>query len=187
MLRSTRTVFPRQTGIPVVLLMVATACRSAGADVDAVKAQIAREVQAMNSHDLQALSEIWSQVPDITLFDIAPPGRFQGWQGIARTFGEFFERVAEVRMTVDHVDVRVEGTLAYATYDWAMTGKMGEASLDDSGQATAIYRREKDGWRLVHAHYSATLAPPPAPVTPPPSGGQHGPAGAKPADKQERG
>jgi hypothetical protein len=65
-----------------------------------------------------------------------------------------------------------------------MTGKMGEASLDDSGQATAIYRREKAGWKLVHAHYSATLAPPSAPVTTPPSGG---PAGAKPADKQERG
>jgi len=168
-------------------MLMAAACRGAGADVDAVKSQLAREVEAMNARDLQALSQIWSQAPDITLFDVAPPGRFQGWPGIARTFGEFFERTGEVHMTVDHVEVRVDGTQAYAVYDWAMTGKMGEASLDDRGQATAIYRREKDGWKLVHAHYSATLLPPSVPETAPASGGARAPAGSKPGDAKERG
>jgi ketosteroid isomerase-like protein len=164
----------------LTVIVMAAACRGAGADVDAVRAQIAREVAAVNARDLQALSQIWSQEPDITLFDITPPGRFQGWTAIARTFGDFFERTGAVHMTVDHVEVRLDGELAWATYDWAMTGKMGEAPLDDSGQATAVYRREKDGWRLVHAHYSATLLPPqPGGGQPPAAGGQGPGSGAQ--------
>ena len=112
----------------------------------------------MNGRSLSPLAEIWSTDPDISLFDVPPPGRFEGWERIGRVFKSFFDRCTELHLAVDQVKVHVDGGLGYATYDWIMTGRMGDFQLDDRGQATAIYRRGQDGWRLVHLHYSP--APP---------------------------
>jgi len=147
------------------------ACRKdTQGDAGAIRGVVAREVEAMNKKDLKALSEVWSQAPDILLFDVPPPGRFQGWNTIARSFKEFFDRISELHLAIDALQVQVDGDTGYATYDWALTGRMGEYAVNDRGQATAIYRREKTGWRLVHAHYSPAppgLAPAQAAAQPP--------------------
>jgi len=154
-------------------LLAAVGCGGGAADSDAVKALVQREVAAVNARDMQALSQIWSQSDDILLFDVAPPGRFQGWPAIARAFNDFFLRMSDVAMTVDKVQVSVDGALAAATYDWTLAGTLDGRPLADRGQATALYRREKDGWRLVHAHFS------PAPRGAPAAGDKaSGPAGA---------
>src|SRR5262245_59889986 len=153
--------------------------RAAGG-ADEVKTLIARQVEAINGRDMQALSRIWSQQDDILLFDVAPPGRFHGWPEIARSFNMLFEKASDLHMTVENVQVQDSGTLATATYDWAMTGKVGETALEDRGQATEIYRREKEGWKLMHAHYSAV------PVPAETAAGPSAPAGKPPARKSAR-
>ena len=155
---------PRHTRLPACLLLVAligllSACGgNPEADAGAVEDLVRREVEAINAEDLQALAQIWSETPEILLFDVPPPGRFRGWDQVARVFKGFFDRFSEIRLSVDEVQVGVEGSLAYASYDWVLTGMMGEAAVRDRGQATAIYRREESGWRLVHAHYSPVPA-----------------------------
>src|SRR5437867_973466 len=146
--------------LAAMMLVATAACRDgASGGIDEVKALVARQVEAINGRDMQALARIWSQRDDILLFDVAPPGRFKGWPEIARSFNNLFEKAGELHMTVENVEVREGGgTLATATYDWVLTGKVGEASLEDRGQATEIYRHEKDGWKLMHAHYSAVPA-----------------------------
>jgi len=146
----------------ILPLLAALACGGGAADRDAVKTLVEREVAAVNARDMQALSQIWSQSDDILLFDVAPPGRFQGWAAIARSFNDFFLRLSDVAMGVDNLQVSVDGALAAATYDWTLTGTLDGHTLADHGRATALYRREKDGWRLVHAHFSP--APRGAPV-----------------------
>ena len=141
---------------------------------------MAREVAAVNARDMQGLAQIWSQEDDILLFDVAPPGRFQGWPAIARSFNDFFQRLSDVTMGVQNLNVSVDGSLAAATYDWTLAGKLDGKALADRGQATAVYRRGKDGWRLVHEHFS------PAPRGAPAAGaaggtGESGGAGAPPA------
>ncbi len=147
------------------------ACGDARADADAIRSLVTREVAAINAKDLRALSEIWSQDKNILLFDVPPPGRFQSWDQIGRLWKDFFDRVSDIRLTVDAVQAEAKGSLGYATYDWAMTGRLGTYVLEDHGQATAIYRKEGGQWRLVHAHYS--------PV-PPAVAGQETPAGGAP-------
>jgi uncharacterized protein (TIGR02246 family) len=153
--------FPeRRTGallavVSVVAALVIPACSpDPRKEAEAIRTLIDREVEAMNGEDLTALSEIWSQDDDISLVDVPPPGRFRGWDGIARVFRDFFDRVSEVDLSVDDIQISVAGKIAYASYGWSMTGRVGERPMVDRGQATAIYRRQKDGWRLVHAHYS---------------------------------
>jgi ketosteroid isomerase-like protein len=123
-------------------------------DAEAIRALVSRESVATQKEDLQALAEIWSQERGILLFTVGAQGRADGWERIARVFKEFFDRVSDLRLTVDELQVLVSGDLAYATYDWAMAGRAGDYALDDRGHATAVYRRGPQGWKLVHAHYS---------------------------------
>jgi len=129
-------------------------CGDGRADADAIRSLVNREVAAINGKDLRALSEIWSKDKDILMFDVPPPGRFQGWDQIGRLWKDFFDKVTEIRLTVDAVRAEAQGSLGYATYDWSMTGRLGSYALEDRGQATAIYRKEGGQWRLIHAHYS---------------------------------
>jgi len=142
--------------LAAAMLVATAACRGDAGGADEVKALVARQVEAINGRDMQALARIWSQQDDILLFDVAPPGRFKGWTEIARSFNNLFEKAGELHMTVENVQVQESGgTLATATYDWVLSGKVGETPLEDRGEATEIYRHEKDGWKLMHAHYSA--------------------------------
>ena len=136
------------------LLSVLEGCHPGNADSEAIRGLVAKEVAAINAKDLPALSEIWSKDKDILLFDVPPPGRFQGWDRIGPLWKGFFDKVSDVHLSVDAVQATSDGTLAFATYDWAMTGRLGSYALDDRGQATAIYRKEGGQWKLVHAHFS---------------------------------
>lgn len=129
-------------------------CGHGQADADAIRSLVDREVAAINARDVRALSEIWSKDNDILMFDVPPPGRFQGWNQIGRLWKDFFEKVSEIHLTVEAVRAEAQGSLGYATYDWSMTGRLGSYALQDRGQATAIYRKEGGQWRLIHAHYS---------------------------------
>ncbi len=153
-LRAGRSVPP---ALPTCLLLGAAAllgCGDGRADADAIRSLVNREVAAINGKDLRTLSEIWSKDKDILMFDVPPPGRFQGWDQIGRLWKDFFDKVTEIRLTVDAVRTEAQGSLGYATYDWSMTGRLGTYALEDRGQATAIYRKEGGQWRLIHAHYS---------------------------------
>jgi ketosteroid isomerase-like protein len=180
-------------GLLTLVLLAAVSlpgCRSDGTkDVEAIRALVAREVEAINRKDLAALSQIWSRSADTLLFDVPLPGRFQGWERIAGVLKEFFDRLDEIHMTIDAVQVRADGQLAYVTYDWALSGKMGGDDVNDRGAATEVFHLSKDGWKLVHAHYSPTppgLDGEPVPVAGASPGGKSVPAGAaKPAGKAD--
>ncbi len=143
-----------------IAFLLALACVQSGCGPDtekdraAIRALIDQEVAALNNEDLRALSDVWSQDDDITLVDVPPPGRFVGWNNIAKVFRDFFEQTSEIRVTVDSVKIGLSDEVAYATYGWSMVGRFGERPLIDRGQATAVYRRGEEGWRLVHAHFS---------------------------------
>jgi ketosteroid isomerase-like protein len=177
-----------RTSMPALVFPVLLfGCGGGAPAADDVRKLVEREAEALQAHDLKGLERVWSERSDITLIDVTPPGRFEGWTSIARALGDFMQRTSDVHMSIDHLKVEARGDLAVATYDWTMTGKVGERSLEDRGSATSIYRKEEAGWRLVHAHYSA--APrgpaPQAASSAAPAGGptpaSAGPASAGPA------
>jgi uncharacterized protein (TIGR02246 family) len=161
LLRSPGTAAGRSATLALCVLVLAAAGACGGAiegDADAIRALVEKETAAINARDLNGLAGIWSEAPEILLFDVPPPGRFRGWGEVARVFRDFFDRFAEIKLTVASLEVAVEGDLAYASYDWTLTGMMGEQAVSDRGQATSIYRREESGWRLIHAHFSPVPA-----------------------------
>ncbi len=144
-----------RASLAAAVLCLLSACHGgSGRDTEAIQALVRREVDAINGKDLAALSGIWSQDKSILLFDVPPPGRFRGWDAICRLFKDFFDKFSEIHLAIDRVQIEARGDLAYATYDWTLSGRMGDYAVDDRGRATAIYRREKEGWRLVHENYA---------------------------------
>src|SRR5436309_4194844 len=125
-----------------------SACRDAGADADAIRSLVTREVAAINGKDLRTLSEIWSQDKTILMFDVPPPGRFQGWDQIGRLWKDFFDRVTDIHLTIDAVQAEAQGSLGYATYDWAMTGRLGRTSWKTVARRRRSIARKADigGW-----------------------------------------
>jgi ketosteroid isomerase-like protein len=159
----TRRFSPSRVALCLVLAAMLPAtglvgCGDARADADAIRTLVTKETAAINGKDIHALSEIWSQDKDILMFDVPPPGRFRGWEQIGHLWKDFFDRVSDLHLAVDKVQAQAQGSLGYATYDWSMTGRLGSYSLEDRGQATAIYRKEGGQWRLIHAHYSPVPA-----------------------------
>ena len=114
-----------------LLLSAQTACGDGRADADAIRSLVTREVAAINGKDLRALADIWSHDKNILLFDVPPPGRFQGWDQIGHLWKDFFDRVSDIHLTVDAVQAEAQGSLGYATYDWAMTGRLETYPLED--------------------------------------------------------
>ena len=163
----------------VLLAAFAAGCGGNEGGTDAIRELLDREVKAINARDLNGLSEVWAQDDQITLFDVPPQGRFQGWKVIGRQWRAFFDQFSEIHMETGTVRIEMAGDTAWATYDWTLTGKMGDRPLADRGQATAIYRRGEQGWRLVHAHYSP--APPATAEAAPAGTAAPAPAPAKPA------
>src|SRR5947208_4388759 len=84
-------------------------CGDGRADADAIRSLVNREVAAINGKDLRALSEIWSKDKDILMFDVPPPGRFQGWDQIGRLWKDFFDKVTEIQLTVAAVRTEAQG------------------------------------------------------------------------------
>src|SRR5882672_8913344 len=119
-----RHLVPRTIAVCALVLALAAAlpaCGDSTADTDAIRFLVNREVQAINGRDLRVLSEIWSKDKNVLLFDVPPPGRFEGWDQIGHLWRDLFDRVTDIQLTVDAVRVEAQGSLGYATYDWAMT------------------------------------------------------------------
>lgn len=135
---------------------VAALCGMAvAADTDA---QIARELLALerqamdgwakgNPDALLAISD-----PEITYFHVMTDKRLDGLPAVKALYEGF--RGTSLFDSYDIVDpkVQVSGDVAVLTYIFVR--RVGEAA--SRWNATQVYQRKKDGWRVIHSHWSMT-------------------------------
>lgn len=148
----------------LTLAVVGAACHGNNNDTEkdtaAIRGVLGRYAQAADSADLQVVSGVWSNSPDITF--IEPLGNLRGLAQIR----DFYSRVigatfANRHLTMKNVSIHVYGDTAWSEFDWGFSAKLKSSgtAFESRGTETQIYRREPGGWRIVHAHYSG------APVT----------------------
>jgi ketosteroid isomerase-like protein len=126
------------------------------ADVMAIHRLIHRYARAVNTVDLQLLSQVWSHSPEVSF--IYPLGEERGFDAIERNVfekvmgGEFSAR----DLQIDDVAVHVNGDGAWSEFHWVFhaTQRKDGAAVVTRGVETQIYQREAGEWRLVHVHYS---------------------------------
>jgi ketosteroid isomerase-like protein len=125
-------------------------------DVEAIHHLIDQYAKAVDTVDLNLLSQIWSHSPEVSF--IYPLGEEQGFDAIEQhvfrnVMGGMF---SAPNLETHNVAIHVSGNEAWSEFHWvfhATTRKDGSAVIT-RGVETQIYRKEIGKWRLVHVHYS---------------------------------
>ncbi len=153
--------------MPTSILLVAIAflipaCVAAQADtgpapdIEAIHHLIDRYAKAVDTVDLNILSQIWSHSPEVSF--IYPLGEEHGFDAIEEHVfknvmgGMFSARNLETRSVAIHVNHNA----AWSEFHWVFHATMRKdgSAVTTHGVETQIYRKEAGRWRLVHVHYS---------------------------------
>jgi ketosteroid isomerase-like protein len=76
-------------------------------------------------------------------------------------YGQLLQKdFTERRLHASQISIRVVGDTAWAVFDWTFTAKLASGQpITTKGWESHGYKRTREGWRIVHLHYSV---PPPA-------------------------
>ncbi|MGA2218505.1 MAG: nuclear transport factor 2 family protein [Terracidiphilus sp.] len=136
----------------------ATAQKDTGApaDVEAIHHLIDRYTRAVDTLDLDLLSQIWSHTPDVSF--IYPLGEEHGFDAIEQhVFVNAMGGMFSARDLQAHdVAIHVDGNAAWSEYHWIFhaTMRKDSSAVATRGVETQIYRKQAGTWHLVHVHYS---------------------------------
>jgi uncharacterized protein (TIGR02246 family) len=125
-------------------------------DVEAIHHLIDRYAKAVDTADLNLLSQIWSHSPDVSF--IYPLGEEHGFDAIEQhVFKNVMAGMFSARDLETHsVAIRVNGKAAWSEFHWVFHATMRKdgSAVTTHGVETQIYRKQAGKWRLVHVHYS---------------------------------
>ena len=127
-----------------------------GRDIAALHHLIEQYAKAVDTVDLNLISQIWSHSPEVSF--IYPLGEEHGFDAIEQ---QVFQRVMggmfSARDLETHgVAIHVNGNAGWSEFHWIFHATMRKdgSALTTRGVETQVYRRESGKWRLVHVHYS---------------------------------
>jgi ketosteroid isomerase-like protein len=144
------------------MVLLIPACGAAQADagpapaVAAIHHLIDQYAKAVDTVDLNLLSQIWSHSPEVSF--IYPLGEEPGFDAIEQhVFQNVMGGMFSARDLEMHgVAIHVNGNAAWSEFHWVFhaTMRKDESAVTTHGVETQIYRKESGNWRLVHVHYS---------------------------------
>ena len=125
-------------------------------DVKEVRQLIERYMKAVDTVDLNLLSQIWSRSSESSF--IYPLGEEHGFDAIEQhVFQDVMGGMFSARdLQTQGVTVHVNGKAAWSEFHWIFHARMRKdgSAVTTRGVETQIYRKEAGRWRLVHVHYS---------------------------------
>lgn len=125
-------------------------------DIAAIKKVIGGYADSITNYDLQEAERIW-QTDDRTTF-IHPRGNEYGWQAIRDHFygTTMHEHFSKRHLYVRDISIQVYGDSAVAVFYWDFPAvfRSDGTEVTTHGRETQVYERTKDGWKIVHVHYS---------------------------------
>jgi ketosteroid isomerase-like protein len=107
--------------------------------------------QVGNPDPLLAISD-----PDITYFHVVTDKRLEGLAAVKALFEPYRGRPLFDSYEMADPKVQASGDTAILTY--TLVRHVG--STTSRWNATQVYQRKKEGWRIVHSHWSATRPEP---------------------------
>ncbi len=119
-------------------------------------------IHAVEGLDFDLFLTLWANPDDASL--ISPASRLSSRPELEGFFQDLRNAYTELRLEPSNVSVGIEGSAAWAAYDWELTGTFADGSpAKFSGWETQVYRRTDAGWRIVHLHYSVPFVVPDTP------------------------
>jgi ketosteroid isomerase-like protein len=132
-------------------------------DIAAIHHLIEQYAKAVDTVDLNLLSQIWSHSPEVSF--IYPLGEEHGFDAIEqKVFQNVMGGMFSAReLQTSNVAVHVSSNTAWSEFHWTFHATMRKdgSAVTTRGVETQVYRRESGQWRLVHVHYSEDRQPAP--------------------------
>jgi uncharacterized protein (TIGR02246 family) len=95
----------------------------------------------------------------------APP--VIGWTNFVALYQQQRARMQQVRLDRTNTFLKVDGTVAWACYQWEFTGTVDGQPMRSVGQTTLVMEKRNGRWVIVHNHTSLVPSPQPGvPTTP---------------------
>lgn len=120
-----------------------------------VRAASQRNSDAMNrlvNGDASHLASVWSSSATLTTLHPLGTGDTGDWDAIKGAYEQVGQLASEGSFELRDQSVHVLGDVAYETGTEHVSGKMGGHPYTFASRVTNIYRREADGWKMVHHH-----------------------------------
>jgi ketosteroid isomerase-like protein len=147
--------------IVVIALLIPTCVAAqkdtaASADIETIRHLIDRYTKAVDTVDLNLLSQIWSHSSDVSF--IYPLGEEHGFDAIEH---HVFESVMGGMFSARDLEtlgiaIHVNGNAAWSEFHWVFHAimRIDGSAVTTRGVETQIYLKQDGTWRLVHVHYS---------------------------------
>ncbi len=106
-----------------------------------------------------AFQGLWSHADDVTLCG-GFGGVARGWQDVIARLGWVSAKYSDGTRTRHEISRRVADDFAYLVQIEGIRSRMAgqtEPSIQEL-RATMVFRRESDGWRIVHRHADLQIA-----------------------------
>ena len=124
------------------------------AGLDEVIEQYHRTLADFSRGDPESALKLWSRQDDVTLANpLGPPVR--GWKAVRETSERAASQVTEGEaFSAERISTYATTDLGYLVEIQRFRAKVGGADVAAlvSLRVTTIFRREDDGWRIVHRH-----------------------------------
>jgi len=123
-------------------------------DLENVIDQYHRAVEAVVRGDSSPQELLWSRHEDVSLANPLGP-TVRGWPEVSKALRAAVSQLSDGQMLgVERISAYSDRDLAYTHEIERSRVRLGNAPepVPSSLRVTTIFRREEDGWRLVHRH-----------------------------------
>src|ERR671912_441978 len=106
----------------------------------------------LDGGDSGPMEQIWSHGSDVSAMH-PPGGRILGWEEVRDSWEQAAQAFFGGQVTLDEmVVVPITEDVVYTLGTEHGQGRIGEETVGIDHRVTNIYRREADGWKIVHHH-----------------------------------
>ena len=134
-----------------------------GSDLEEVLEQYHRAVEAVINGDPEPQERLWSRRDDVTLANpLGPPAR--GWTNVSDALRRAVSQLSDgEELASERISGYSGDDLAYTLEIERCRVKVGGAreAAPSSLRVTTIFRREEDGWKILHRHADPITTPRP--------------------------
>ena len=145
------------------LPVVALGCPQAGdqgrAEFDAFFEKVSEAEADLFRGRPEALQALWTREPEVTLFGVSGGSGAHGWDQVGARLDWTRTQYSDGSLTITRIASYVSGHLGYVVQlenvRFKVPGHAEESLLQI--RATWIFRRERDGWRIIHRHADSLI------------------------------
>jgi ketosteroid isomerase-like protein len=145
--------------LPAVSLGCSQAGAQERAEFDAFFDKVTKAEAELFRGRPESLKALWSRASDVTLFGVSGGSGEHGWERVGPRLDWTNTQYSDGTLTVERIASYIDGDLGYVVQRekvrFKVPGHTQEAILEI--RATWIFRRERDGWRIIHRHADSQM------------------------------